>query len=57
VKLNFWSGALFLPENREPGTSRLLIQEWEVYTSDALPPGTEGTASRERLVYAEALLL
>jgi hypothetical protein len=55
--LNFWSGALSVPENREPGANRLLIQEWEAYTSDALQPGTEGTASRERLVYAETLPL
>ncbi len=57
VKLNFWSGELSVPENRKPGASRLLIQEWEIYTSDTLQPGTEGTAFRERLVYAEALPL
>lgn len=57
AKLALWGGALSVPENRGPGNARLLIQEWEVYTADALQSGTEGTAPRERLVYAEALPL
>ena len=57
VKLNFWSGELSLPDNRQPGATRLLIQEWEVYASDAPDPHPESTAFHQRLVYAEALPL